>query len=65
MLDDVEAALDLINELDGVMALDKLVGSEDNHEAYKEVMLVLNSQLFFLYKLQSRKYLCLLENKKC
>ena len=55
MLDDVEAALDLINELDGVMALDKLVGSEDNHEAYKEVMLVLNSQLFFLYKLQSRK----------
>lgn len=36
VLDDVEAALDLINELDGVMALDKLVGTEENHAAYKE-----------------------------
>jgi len=49
VLDDVEAALDLINELDGVMALDKLVGTDENHAAYKEVLsliLEINQALF-------------------
>ena len=37
MLINVEDTLDLINELEDVMSLDKMVGDVENHELYKEV----------------------------
>ena len=37
VLINVEDTLDLINELEDVMSLDKMVGDVENHELYKEV----------------------------